>query len=92
MQTYVYEQEAYIYNILQCQSCVSHKNADTHTHTHFFCEVCGQRSSRSDEVYGKKLQKWAGIPSEDAEKRERGEEGEGTECTHTRTHKQQNIW
>ena len=26
------------------------------THTHFFCEECGQRSSRSEEVYGKKLQ------------------------------------
>ena len=50
-----------------------------YTHTHTFCEVCGQRSSRSDEVYGAKLQKWAGIPSEDAEERERGEEEEGTE-------------
>ena len=28
----------------------------------------------------KELQKWAGFPSEDAEERERGEEGEGTEC------------
>ena len=51
----------------------------THTYTHTFCEVCGQRSSRSDEVYCAKVQKWAGSPSEDAVERERGEGEEGTD-------------
>ena len=63
-----------------CMHACIHASMHPYMHTHtLFCEVCGQRSSRSDEVYGAKSQKWAGIPSEDAEERERGEEEEGTE-------------
>ena len=48
-----------------------------HTHTHiFFCKACGQRSSRTDEVYCERMQKRAGSPSKDAVEREL-DEGEG---------------
>ena len=44
-------------------------------YTHMFCEVCGQRSSRSDEVYCAKVQRSGRGPSE--EDAERCDEEEG---------------
>ena len=52
-----------------------HTYTHTHIHTYTFCEVCGQRSSRSDEVYGAKVQRSGRGPSE--EDAERCDEEEG---------------
>ena len=47
------------------------------THTHTFCEVCGQRSGRSDEVYCAKVQRSGRGPSEEDAERCDEEEGAG---------------
>ena len=46
--------------------CQMAESFEVHTQTASFCKPCGQRGSRSDEVYCERTQKRAGSPSKDA--------------------------